>query len=352
MFKPFTPQILPPKIALVGEAPGVQEEQRGQPFVGASGQELSRMLYDAGIIRNDCYITNVFKERPPNNKVEAWCVNKQEAKSVNVAHEPQIYRGKYLLPPYLASRNQLWEELNTINPNIVVALGGVASWALTGDYAITKNRGTICDSPYINAKVLPTFHPAAVLRQWDFRTIVLADLIKARLESGTKEISRPDCSVWLEPTLEDIEVFIEKYLLNADRISVDIETGYHTGTSTFPQITCIGFYANKAALVIPFIDRRKDNHSYWSTPMQEAVAWLHLRRILQLPAPKVFQNGLYDCQYLWYYGCPVRNYSLDTMVKHHSQQPEMKKDLGFLGSIYTNYPSWKHLRKEGNKKDE
>ncbi len=69
--------------------------------------------------------------------------------------------------------------------------------------------------------------------------------------------------------------------------------------------------------------------------------------------PKVFQNGMYDMQYLWSMGLTVVNPRHDTMLLHHSLVPEMLKGLGFLGSIYTSEPAWKLMRHdETNVKDE
>ena len=100
--------------------------------------------------------------------------------------------------------------------------------------------------------------------------------------------------------------------------------------------------------MIPFVNRTKEGYSYWPDKDKEVEAWLMVKDILNLPNPKVFQNGLYDIQYLWKVaGIPVKNFSCDTMILHHSMQPEMQKSLEFLGSVYTNFPSWKHLRPRG-----
>jgi hypothetical protein len=63
------------------------------------------------------------------------------------------------------------------------------------------------------------------------------------------------------------------------------------------------------------------------------------------PIPKTFQNGLYDLQYIWScWKCPTKNFEHDTMLLHHSLQPELPKSLGFMGSVYTDEISWKLLR--------
>jgi len=70
---------IPARIMLVGEAPGEQEERSGTPFCGSSGQELNRMLHEVGIMRSECYVTNVCKLRPPDNQISAWVATTKKA---------------------------------------------------------------------------------------------------------------------------------------------------------------------------------------------------------------------------------------------------------------------------------
>ena len=65
------------RIMIIGEAPGVEEERQLKPFVGLSGQELGRMLSEAGIVRSECYLTNACKYRPPGNDIEEFIHSKR-----------------------------------------------------------------------------------------------------------------------------------------------------------------------------------------------------------------------------------------------------------------------------------
>jgi len=167
-------------------------------------------------------------------------------------------------------------------------------------------------------------------------------LQKAKRESEFPELRRPIREVHIAETIDDIREFKRLYLDTARRMAFDIETATQ-------QITCIGFAGQiDRALVIPFVDGRKPSGSYWDTVDAELAAWDLVAAILDLPAEKIGQNTLYDIQYLWQlYGIPVRNYAHDTMILHHSLQPESDKGLGFLGSVYTNEPAWKAERKKG-----
>jgi uracil-DNA glycosylase len=334
------------KIALVGEAFGAEEEKTGLPFMGQSGQELSRMLQEAGIKRSECFLSNVLTFRPPENKIETLCSKKADLPKDYAF--PPISMGKYLQPEYLGELERLQRELEEVRPNLVIALGNVACWALLRSSGITSLRGTVTTSPVIpGQKVLPTYHPAAVLRNWAYRPIVLADFMKGKREADFADVRRPSRFVLVDPTLAEIDDWIARHAVYSPAIGVDIET-------MKGQIDCIGFSISPIhALCIPFVTQ--GNKSYWPDPADEIRAWQIVQSLLLLPAKKVFQNGLYDMQYLLRMGLRLHNVAEDTMLLHHALFPEMPKGLGFLGSIYTNESSWKLLNRgkhEELKKDE
>ena len=358
------------KFCIVGEAWGEQEALLCHPFVGPSGVELLRMLDDSGLMpltdydkamieeywkdRNPVYtqmvwaehpeafLTNVFNLRPEKNDVESLCTGK-----AGVTHNlGAIRQGKYIRDEYLGEVERLRGELKSNPTNLILALGNSATWALLGVGGISKIRGTVTSSEFTGAyrKVLPVLHPAAILRQWELRAVTVLDLKKAAREIAYPEVRRPQRTVYIEPTLEDLEVYYDRELAGASIISFDIETAAH-------QITCIGFApSERSALVVPFTDQRRDGGSYWPTAAEELSAWNFVRRVLDHPAPKVGQNLLYDLHFLWRgYGITARNVEHDTMLLHHSLQPESPKGLGFLGSVYTNEASWKLMRDRGKK---
>lgn len=326
------------EIAIIGEAWGAEEERERAPFVGSSGYLLTKMLEEASIRRADCFLTNVLNLRPPNNKLEALCGPKPEG----IKGFPAITKAKYLREEFAPELDRLGRELVEVNPNLIIALGNTALWALCGRTAITKARGTTCLSTHTVSgfKVLPTYHPAAVGRQWQLRPVTVVDLCKAERESHFAEIRRPKREIWIEPELEDLEEFYERYISPNAPISVDIET---VGTS----ITCIGFAVGTShAIVIPFLDPRRKTRSYWPDPASERAAWEFVRRVLEDgKLAKVFQNGLYDIAFIWRTkGIKIFGAEEDTMLLHHAMQPESLKGLGFLGSVYTDEGAWKQMR--------
>ena len=331
------------KIALIGEAWGAEEAIAKRGFIGSSGQELTRMLNDAGIDRGHCYITNVFNIHPPGNNIEHFLVPKKESSPLIPG---ALVPSKYLSPAYRDEILRLYAELEELRPNIAILLGNTACWALLHDTKISKIRGAVTYSKVLPwLKCLPTYHPAAVLRQYDLRHVTVLDFVKARVESEFPEVRRVEREIWLDPSLSDIAKFYELYLKDASMIAFDIETNMST------QITCIGFAPSKdKALVIPIYDYRKPTGSYWNSLEEELAAWDWVQKILDTPAIKLAQNGKFDMYHIWAsYGITVRNAGEDTMLLHHALHPESPKSLDFLGSVYTNEMAWKTLRIKGMK---
>lgn len=146
----------PPKarLMLVGEGPGAQEDKEGRPFVGAAGQLLDRILAAVGFTRREVYITNVVKCRPPGNRLPT--------------------------PLEVAScRPFLLEQLRLINPALLVCLGALATQTLVDPQArITQVRGKWFEKD--GRKILPTYHPAALLRDEMKKRPVWEDFQKVR----------------------------------------------------------------------------------------------------------------------------------------------------------------------------
>jgi len=269
----------------------------------------------------------------------AWQLTTKEARACGTGGLPAMAKGRFLAPQFLPELDRLKAELTSVQPNIVIALGATATWAMLGVTGLQSVRGT-CAEGLGGLKVLPTHHPSSLLAEWDNRVVLVADLMKAERESHFPELRRPQRVVTIDPSLDDILAFAAR---KHEVLGVDIETAGG-------QITCIGFAPSAGeALVIPFVDKRKAGNSYWAAAWQEEKAWLVVRELLASPAAKVFQNGLYDMQWLAKVGCKILNAADDTMLLHHALYPELPKGLGFLGSIYCNEASWKLLRKhEGN----
>jgi uracil-DNA glycosylase len=363
------------KIVLVGEAWGERENLFEHAFVGYSGVELAKMLHQAKLApalpydkpselemitfwqelrsNHDIALANVFNCRPTDNNVELFFT---DAKS-GVAELPPLKRGKYLKSEYLPHLTNLWHEIECEKPNLVIAFGNTACWALLGETKISALRGTLQMSARLGVKVLPTYHPAAVLRQWNLRPIVLADLEKAEREAATTHINRIERWLTVNPTLDEIREWLTR---PAEFYAVDIENPKLVSPGGKPaylsgQIAMIGFArAHNDAMVIPFFDETKPGGNYWPSVRDEVAAWRLAQQALASPIPKLFQNGVYDLSHLLTRKFRPAACHNDTMLLHHALYPEMLKSLGFLGSIYSDEIAWKTMSGRGNnlKRDE
>lgn len=349
------------KILVVGEAWGETEDKLGIPFAGAAGAELTRMQKDVGFPAHECLYTNLLNLRPPGNKFEEVLVAKSLAgQGANI---PPVAQGKYLPESLLPHLARLWAEADAMRPNLILAMGAKALWAFTGASKIGQYRGAItyvspdyrtrvaAVAPPVTVysgwgKLLPTYHPAGVLRQWSWRPLVLGDLQKAMREYEFAELRRPKRVLLVRPTMEELVNWVDETLvMDPPWLSIDIETKAR-------QITILGFarridQAMNVSFWGPF------EGSFYENPADEIEARRQCKRLLESSIPKVFQNGLYDIQYLWREGLAPKNCVHDTMLLHHSLYPELPKGLGFLGAAYTNEIAWKLMRTEDTtKRDE
>lgn len=141
------------QLMFIGEGPGRDEDAQGRPFVGRAGQLLTKIIQAMKLERKDVYISNVVKCRPPNNRVP-------------LPTESDVC--KKLI---------LFHEIEIIQPKIICTLGSTAAQALLGDdVKITKVRGLF--SLYNNIPVMPTYHPAYLLRNPDAKKVVWEDMKK------------------------------------------------------------------------------------------------------------------------------------------------------------------------------
>lgn len=137
------------RVMFVGEAPGKNEDLQGEPFVGRAGENLNRILSLAGLAREDIYIANVLKCRPPANR-------NPKADEVLVCS------------PFLR------EQIRSIWPDIIVTLGNPAThFVLKTEIGITKLRGRFHQMGHF--LVMPTLHPAAALRNPAWQELLEAD---------------------------------------------------------------------------------------------------------------------------------------------------------------------------------
>lgn len=331
----------PARLMIVGEAPGVEEELKLQPFVGASGQELDRMLRDAGIMRSEAFVTNVSKVRPPSNDINNF-IAKSKAQ---VTSRHVRLRDKWVTPEIWEGVKLLEAEIKAVKPNVILALGNTSMWALTGKWGIKKWRGSMLVSDLdLNTKVVPSYHPAAVLRQWDIRSHGVLDMRRAGRFLNGEAYPKPKWNFRVRPTIETCRVVFNEILelleKEPTRLSFDIETrGGH--------MSCVGLsWTLLDAICIP-LSLANRIEGYWSLDEETWIVW-QLRLILtHANAQVVGQNIIYDCQYLWKHWHFVPRVTQDCMISQHSLFSDLPKSLAFQASMYCDYFTyWKDEAKE------
>lgn len=316
-------------ILLLGEYLNEEEAETGESFTGKSGWLYGQLLAQVGIDIKSTARLSVL------NLPGASEYTFTGDKASGIA--PVLNKGKYIRKEFAQELEKTRAKIAKIAPSVIIAAGPLASWFTLGTYATKSIRGATAKSLQ-GPKVIVTHSPKEIFRDWTLRPIVLSDMAKALRESASPTLTRPAREIWINPTLDDLSTFHRKYIADADQLSIDIETASD-------QITCIGFAPSPAvALVVPFTCHNSTGNNYWATQADELAAWNWVRLWCEWPA--VFQNGLYDVQFLWRrYGIAVPQMQDDTMLLHHAMQPEMNKGLGFLATIYSDESSWKFMRK-------
>lgn len=320
----------PYRIALIGEAPGEDEEAYGYPFVGRSGRYLNLKLEEAGIDRNRCFVGNVCQVRPPANKIELFPWDGEE-----------IQNGIRTLQTDLAS----------FAPHIVVALGTTPLRALSDTKRkISAWRGSLFRSNFGNltpngVKCIATLHPAFVLREFSGNPLLGFDLNRAREEGASPDLILPSREL-----LTSLDAATLLHLMDTWpsglRCSVDIEGGLpawavnesvkkdskkrrHIGWR------CVSLSASPTkAFAVPWWKFDETDHA--------RLLQSYARLMYRQDVPKVLQNSLYDNFVQTFgYGIPIRNVAEDTMLKGWEVYSELPKGLGTQASIWTREPHWK-----------
>lgn len=341
MTVPNKPPLYPSsrRIALIGEAPGQDEEIQGQPFVGASGRFLAALLKQAGTSKESCFVGNISQHRPPGNKIEAfeW-------------HGLQIQHGL----------DQLRHDLEAFKPNVVVLLGNVPLRAAKDPMSLmplskrrfsnSNWRGSLFigekGSVFEGMKCLSTLHPAYCLRDFGQAPLLMLDLKKAVREGDSPVLVMPEEKVVIPATFDEAIGLLDQLQAWDEPFGTDIE-GY------LRSLRSIAFAPTpNLAYVLPFCHT---DRSRWWTPQQEIQLFRRLAEVMEnYRVRKIWQNGLYD-RFVLHYGHGIRcqgNYG-DIMLKHWELNSELAKgdnnedrrkkglNLALQTSIYTNRPYYK-----------
>lgn len=297
-----------PKIIFVGEAPGAEEHAQGVPFVGKSGKVLMSVLNYLGLTEEDYYLTNVCMCRPPENRT------------------PSNEEMECCFP-------RLMEEIRERNPKVVVALGSTPMQALFGgDRKISKDRGKVLRTFYVDTPGIATYHPAATLyaKGDTLFPFLLGDIKKAIDIANGKVITAPEnmeTNVIIVDNDELMESLIDRMLTlpTGTMVAFDWET---TGLSPLWDTGyCLGLsWDEGTAVTIPMRYVRRYG-SYISSCLEDKFI--------------VGFNALgFDAAWNLKYGLPHR-VDFDPMIWHYliDERPQ-QRSLENLTSFYLNAPCY------------
>jgi uracil-DNA glycosylase family 4 len=322
-----------PKIAILGEAPGREEDRDGKPFTGPSGKLVNWALHECSIARNNVYVAN-----------SICCMPTGQAMDTLEASEALSYCRAGLYDELVAQYDR--------GLRVLIALGQIAMKQLGLEGKVGTYRGSLMSVVLPGDRkltVIPTYHPSMVLRmnwkrsnggtakgavEW------LADWQKAARIAGeggaeTKQLRE---LFELNPTVEQIEEFCNLAVCENKLVAVDIETS-GLGFDAC-KIVVVGLAIDSEhAMCVPFLKE-------CATPCFTNGSWERVKNALKRlfsTCKQVYQNSFFDVPRLRAFGFPIpyKLISHDTMILHHCLAAELPHDLGYIVSVYGRTPYWK-----------
>lgn len=313
------------KLMIVAPNPTLADVQMGKSLMGPVGKQLDYILDDAGIRRSDCWLTTVSKYEIPGNFGEKKKIPFHvRAKNAGIDIDKMV--------------RELQEEINTIKPNCILALGEGSLWALSGKNNISQFRGSILWG--MGTKFVPTYNPSGLLFNsadkgefkgyWN-RQVMIADCRRALAQSKFSDYQPPSRTLEICKSSWQLAEFLKKYK-DRRKMAADIEAN---GTC-IP--VCVGLAFNKHhGMTVPLW-----NHDGISTiPDADLVqCWILLAQALY-EKDIIGQNFNYDRDKLKRLGFIIRRLYDDIMLKAHAIHPELPKGLAFNTSLFTEEPFYK-----------
>lgn len=307
------------EILIIGESPGGEEVKYGQPFVGQSGELLRQVLHSTGF---DCASADECKQYGPevNNKYKirfANLVNHQpNGNRFDSLTEGEVQHGIRELNEYISRRKS--------GIKLCITLGSQPLQYIAEKYGIDRWRGSVITVDGLT--ILPTYHPAYILRSRSDYPVFAFDIGKA-YKIYREGYKLPKFNFTIDPAGYEVEEILHE-IKSAGVCAVDIETVKYTN-----RIICCGFATSKERAVC-LVNRSADGlepefRRFLSTVLEDEGI------------KKIFHNGLFDVEILNNNQIPTKNFLFDTMIAQHVLQPELPKGLDFITSIYTDIPYYK-----------
>lgn len=320
-----------PSILFVGEAPGQQEDQAGRPFVGLSGHLLATAVRLLGIPTDEVAMTNAVRCHPPANRTP-------KAKEIEACNE------------------YLWQDIEDIDPKVIVTLGGKALQAVYKNVSVEsvlaqtiEHRGRI---------IVPTYHPSWFMKGNWRKVSTLFVALKKAWRIAREGYERPTVNVEVVRTPEDARR-VKDLLLAAEHLAFDTET---TGLDFLEdELICIQFspIAGQAYVFPVLMNDGEELVPAWDSQTWWSDICPTIADILGSDVPKTAQNALFDIAFLerepdpvavhvkTAYGWRVRNVLIDTQQLALLVDENLPANLTHLTAFFTDLPYYEEeLRKQ------
>lgn len=309
------------KLMIIADHPTEYDDQKQGLFHGPRATLLDEMLRKAGTTLSQTYRATIYRKRPPDNLL------------------------RYIPKEDLAKdKEHLWSVIRTLKPNCILVLTdsrvGLGLTALTGKKGLTQYRGSILPSTDGIPKVVATIDPLALATYkigYEAKSYIQLDINRAVQESKTKELNLPERTLDVARNSEDVRRFIDGYRSKPRRISVDIEVRH-----CIPDCVSIAFDCWHA-ISIPLFNPR--GCPAFIPEYQYPEIYQLLYDLFQ-ECEVIGQNFKFDAEKLDKMGLFTPKFYADTMLMANLIHSELPQSLGFLTSIYTREPFYKHELKD------
>jgi uracil-DNA glycosylase family 4 len=337
-------------VAVIAEAPAEKEVEVGRPLVGAGGLEFTNTLKALGIRRQSMNIHHAIACRAPENDLDKVMLRWQRA------NKKRAKKKEELLPsPIECCRPRLMAELDTMQR--IITLGKVPYTSLTGTsrsimdirggpveaYLDMANNFTKNDTDpnRFAVRVLPTLHPAFVMRMRRWSRAFRSDLSRA-FRWFTVGLGWKEPTIILQPTPDQLEDFLRRTDID---YTIDVETTIDD--PTVAKLKTVGFGHEYGAIVVPFLSIEGPGGTLVEPPGYTSKDLNDLRGIIRdfLIDPrkmKIGHNaGYFDQMVLKQHFGVTTTPLIDTILLHRVVEPELPHKLGYVGSVYTDVVAWK-----------
>lgn len=337
--KPLGPPDAP--IAIVLDFPSQQDFMAQTPLSDYAGKLFFDLLSKRGILKSSVFVISLLPRPVTDDEEEELLKKRKTCPGADWEREGEVW----VSPDLLRAREGVEAALKEVRPRLVITLGNLALWALTGQSGVAKWRASRLGSHRaLPFTILPTLAPRTLVRDPSISHLLQIDLARAKALYENTQLPR-NYAFTISPTFDQARDYLLSTLSEADAclsreeklaLSGDLET--RAG-----HIACLGLATSpEAAICIPFLTISPERPFYWTEPEEAELVHLIAQLFMHPAVNSIGQNYLYDCQYYYRHWGIIPSNVRDTMIAHHSIFSNMRKGLDFLSAMYAqDHVYWK-----------